>query len=782
MLRTRCALVASCWTLAALAGCAHFSETRAISGFQGALAEEDLDALKRRSSSGFAATALRHDTALDDLKLLRLPQGKPKVTEVERKADDEKLVTVETGSSKQKVFYRLVKEPRAGWRIDDVYVRRRQEGLKQDKSVAEQMDLLAAAREFLDAWASDREAALAVVEPRLADVLAALPPVHFSRLVERVMGSDVREARPQSPGVTSGDVGIVRIGRPSGTMVLTMKRTGDRWVTADIAVESRDDQQHVPSVYKLALATRTAAAFLAAYRNGDKRALEPLTMPRFYEASLLPGDLASISLPSADDPDFDYQLEVKQNRADLIIPRGRDVVKVSLTHSGSEAAAGDELVADFRVEDVTLYESTPGAAPQEKRLSVLFTGRAMLRLFSDAAGGGDLAMLRKTSTADFNRRVWDRLDEAALADLSSLVPPGPPNILDAQFHGATTELFAEQAGQRVKYVLRDREGEVRIDDVLVEAPGLPASMKTVLELLLPVRSYARALAASRLDLLQRTSSEDMNRLVWSQTDGIPPAGYAAARHLRAALGSVEESGRDERLVVLGDARWGARVLLVRENDRFVVDDVLLIAGPEPAQQAQLKRQMRSELANGLGRAPLAHASGSLHASGGGQNAAGAIATVDYRDGMANPRESWPAQVNSQAPEPPRHRFSSSEARPLRAADHFGSGAEMVSPASAEPRGRPAVDTSPAGMVPSDGAFDEPARDDVPPAGIEIHPGLSPRSQANATGIEIVPRLPHGAQPVIPAGGTIDNYRPPTASPAGVGNASTTSSPSRRDAW
>jgi hypothetical protein len=59
---------------------------------------------------------------------------------------------------------------------------------------------------------------------------------------------------------------------------------------------------------------------------------------------------------------------------------------------------------------------------------------------------------------------------------------------------------------------------------------------------------------------------------------------------------------DERAIVgLGDDQYGARVLLIREGDRFVVDDVRFIAGAEIKQRIDLKEAMTVELSRFRGQ-------------------------------------------------------------------------------------------------------------------------------------------------------------------------------------
>ena len=55
--------------------------------------------------------------------------------------------------------------------------------------------------------------------------------------------------------------------------------------------------------------------------------------------------------------------------------------------------------------------------------------------------------------------------------------------------------------------------------------------------------------------------------------------------------------------MLGDDRYGARVLLKKERGMYVVDDVLLISGPESRQRIEMKNEMRLELSRFRGNRP-----------------------------------------------------------------------------------------------------------------------------------------------------------------------------------
>jgi hypothetical protein len=147
------------------------------------------------------------------------------------------------------------------------------------------------------------------------------------------------------------------------------------------------------------------------------------------------------------------------------------------------------------------------------------------------------------------------------------------------------------------YVLRDRLGDVRIDDVLVGVPGRPFSLKETLETMLPVTRYIQGVRSGQLGKLQRNSSLDFNRLVWTQIDRVPPICELAIKHMQTPLTTLER-GETNALIVLGDDRSGARVLLTKEHGQYVIDEVQLVAGAQPNERVKLKENIRFQMAEG----------------------------------------------------------------------------------------------------------------------------------------------------------------------------------------
>ena len=161
-------------------GCAHMIESRAINAFAKNLEAQNLDGLKVVTSEDFNKRALRTATALEDLKILRIPDGKTLIVDVEQVSDEKKRVTVQVGEDKKEVFYELTRDDSGKWVIDDIYLKQKKKGIEAYKSVTEQMDLLLTVREFLDAWGhGDREQVLSITTPKLRTALE-LSLIHIS--------------------------------------------------------------------------------------------------------------------------------------------------------------------------------------------------------------------------------------------------------------------------------------------------------------------------------------------------------------------------------------------------------------------------------------------------------------------------------------------------------------------------------------------------------------------------------------------------------------------------
>ncbi|MBI1314043.1 hypothetical protein GC176_22335 [bacterium] len=599
-IRRRCLLPLSCVLLpfVCLAGCANFQETRAIEAFTRALQDENLDELKERTSNRFEQKALRLAESIDDFAVLRLPKGDVEVLDVEDLSDVEKRVTVKIGKSDEKLRYRLLREAGSRkWVVDDIYLKKKKDGIVSTKPVTELMDLVTTVREFLAAWSGgDRNEILEVATPHLGELLASLPRSYLNYLADRVIGDRAGETRIRPEAQMDDDVAVVRLPRKSGQMIISFEKTDGHWLVSDLAVESRKDNQHVSSVVQFATVLDSAAKFLDAYNKDDKAALASVTDKSFFEHSLEPARLESVPLPTAESSAGDFQVKLENGIADLLIPTSTELIKLSLIRIDSEDAATRDR---YLVDDVTLYELDGN---EEKRLSALFLSHAMVELFAESLSLRDLQSVRLMSTPDFRQRIWSLpgMDERLMMRLPMPeVENAVPQVQTTVFMGPVTEVTVRQGSRNLIYVLQDSNGELLIDDVLLPVFGRPNSLKVTFDAMIPVYLFAQALQSADRPQLHVLSSRDLNTTVWHATEQIPMIGVNPIEYLQAPLTSMEQTDR-QTVLRLGDDRFGAQILLNREGGQLVVDDMRLISGPELRQRVDLKEAMKIEIARQRG--------------------------------------------------------------------------------------------------------------------------------------------------------------------------------------
>jgi hypothetical protein len=617
-------------TVGGSSGCTHLIETRAITAFSKNLQQANLEGLKASTSDEFRQRALRTAVALEDLKILRLPDGKTTIVEVEDINSDKKRVTVQVGESKKEIFYELAKDSTGRWVVDDIYLKQKKKGVEAYKSVTEQMDLLLSVREFLNAWGNgDREQVLRVTSPAFRSSLEALPPSFLASMTRTVTSGRPAGAQFKPHAQLDEKVAVVRLPRLSGECVVSLELKGEHWQVSDVAIDSKDDDQ-VSSMYKLAKAVNNCTSFLAAYGRGDKASLANWSSKDFYEGSLSIGDLSQAKLPDALLSEHELQVKLRGNRADFILKNDAELVQIDM-HRVSETAPN--VTPQFVVSDVTIYEV---ATKQEKRLSALFTAQEMLEIFVKSLSLRDLDALKHCSTRDLSSRVWSKLNGGTVTAMP-LEPFDSDEFefVTASFQGALTRIEVRQGGRPLTYLLREESGRFYVDDVQWQITGIPSSLKSTIEVLIPVQDFAAAIALGRepqeqtaaLEQLQANSSSDFNRMVWTQCRFVPNSGMSADTFLHAPLKGIA-MGENEVTVQLGDNRFGAKVTLRREFDRYTVDDVLLVAGPEEAQRLALKHSLRTQLARGEAQAPSATVPASATRSAGPRTASSAIDESD----------------------------------------------------------------------------------------------------------------------------------------------------------
>ncbi|MEX0716497.1 MAG: hypothetical protein WD066_07920 [Planctomycetaceae bacterium] len=592
------------WFLSLGAGCAHLLETRSIAQFTEELGRGDLEGLRSSTSADFERKALRDPDAIEDLRILKLPTEKPTVVRVKDSQDSsdeadkvvtEKLVEVEVGESGRKLLYKLVREANGGrWVVDDIYVRQKHDGVTATRSVTEQMDLLLTVRDFLRAWGDgSRNDVLGVATQEFGQTLGELPPPYLASFTRRIIGEAAeRKSKPQA--TVDHDSAEVSIPRAGGKLVVSCRLVGGQWKISDVAVDSRTSSERLPSARGQAEALLAAVRFLDAYSAADKTTLDQTCAPHLSSCLKL-ADMGRFPLPNSREALPRHEIRVIGPKAEFEVPGKTQILKVQLERPLLDGGGLDDNVAvergPYRVQSVTLYQID---GSQERRLSAVLTAEPIMEIFAQAFAQRDLEFLRKVSTLDFRERLWDRIGAAALEDSAfDVIDPSPPQILNTSYRGAVTEITVTQGGRPLSYVLQDVAGEWCVDDVLVPAVGRPESLKRTMEILLPIRAYAAGMSSNDLQRLQRGSSDDFNRLVWGQIRQVPDAAAIAVAPLMLPLARIEPKSETETLVVLGDDRHGARVMLVKERGLSVVDDIELLSEGRPI---ALKGRLRQDLA------------------------------------------------------------------------------------------------------------------------------------------------------------------------------------------
>ncbi|GIX05222.1 MAG: hypothetical protein KatS3mg114_1091 [Planctomycetaceae bacterium] len=596
-------------------GCAHFFEQRAIERFAENLRQQDYEGLKDCTSPQFAARALRTADALRDLQILNLPDGKLSVVEVEELDPQHKRVIVEVTdpqtrdpkkAPKKEVFYELVKDQQGRWVVDDIYLKQKKQGVTAYKSLTEQMDLLLTVRRFLEEWSGgDREAVLQGVTAEMRAALELLPPQVLAELIDRVVPVYRSQGEYRPFAQMEEQLAVVRLPRKTGQTVLTLARQGERWLIQDVAVDSPDESQVIPSMHKLAIAINTALGFLEAFAQERHAELQGLCDPDLYEGSLSLGPLHHVTLPSMLLPDHKLEAQLVSQRAHVLLRNPQEVVEIDLARLDPEEPSG---LPQFKVREVTIYDLE---TKEEKRLSALLTAHDMLRLFAEALSERDLDLLRQCATRNFTDRVWHELNAVTIQGLPLQSFDDPDvTILNTRYQGTLTRCEVRQGTETFTYLLREENGRFVIDDIHWQKAGCPTSLKDTLEALIPIRNFAAAVAlarnpaeqASALDLLRKVSSADFNRAVWSQLEFVPDSGLSADSFLETPVRSITRS-EQQTLVLLGSDSYGAAIMLKQERERPVIDEIRLITGPREGDQVLVKRTLRTLLAEGKARPP-----------------------------------------------------------------------------------------------------------------------------------------------------------------------------------
>ncbi|WP_145108943.1 hypothetical protein [Gimesia panareensis] len=573
-------------------------EMQTIEQFAQAMEKEDIKSLKHHTTMKFSKVALRDKSSLDDLKVLKIPTGEATIVEIKDVSENHKKVVVEVGKNKKKLLYELKKVTKTGeWVVDDIYINQKHKNLNVMKSVSEQMDLLLTIREFVDAWENgNRDDILASTDGEFKETLDQLQPAFLAKLAKRVSGNSSKSKWKKPDAQLDKNIAIIRLDRRSGQMIITMKLTDGKWKATDVAVESRVDKQHVKSAKKEARMLLAVSNFLDAYNQNDKVALKKYSADKFYQGSLNFGDLKVAPLPDSNVAAADYELKTEGDLANFITQNNGKMVNLSILKIESDEM---DVPDQYLIEEVTLFKDHGN---QQITLTSLFSSRAITLLFNEALTKHDIKILGFSSTPDLSTRVWDKVSPNLVAQLpvDDIAQPGF-EILDIDFNGSVTKVHARQGNLPLTYILRDHLGQLLVDDIELDLQGRPASVKATLELLVQVQNYAYDMHENNIRNLQRHSSRDFNELVWRQVDRVPKTVYPIPELLMSELTSMElNENQGLARIKLGDDQRGATVLIKKQHDEYVVDDIMIHSDKVASRYVSSKKELRLSMAANSG--------------------------------------------------------------------------------------------------------------------------------------------------------------------------------------
>ncbi len=598
MLKNSFSLVSGTLLLALVTGCASLVETKAIEQFSKAIENNDLKMLKHHTTLNFSKTAPRNKSSMDDLKILKIPTGETTIVEIKDISPNHKKVVAEVGENKKKLLYELKKVNKTGeWVVDDLYIKQKQKNLTVMKSVTEQMDLLLTVREFVTAWETgNRDDILATTDGEFKATLEELHPAFLAKLSKKVAGEAHSSKKQRPDAQLDKDIAIIRLPRRSGQMIISMKLKAGQWKATDVAVESKQNGDHVKSAQKQAKMLLAISNFLDAYNQNNKEDLKKYTADQFYRGSLDFGDLTLAALPQSQAAAADYELKIEGNLANFVTHNQGQMVNLTLVKIESDEI---DVPEKYLVEEVTLFQDQ---GKQQITLTSLFSSRAITMLFSDALAKRDMKILDFSSTPDFSTRVWKKVEPNLVTQLplNELTGPGF-KILDIKFNGAVTKVFARQGNLPLTYILREHLGHLLVDDIELDLKGRPASVKATLELMVQVQNYAYYMHDQNIRNLQRYSSRDFNELVWRQVDQVPKTAYQTPELLMTDLASLEiNENEGYARIQLGNKDRGATVRLIKQHGQYVIDDIMVNSDNVASSHVSMKKELRLVMASTTG--------------------------------------------------------------------------------------------------------------------------------------------------------------------------------------
>lgn len=578
-------------------------EQRVVEQFAEAMREENEPALRRITSTKFEEKALRSEDVLRDLRVLRLPTGELSVVEVKDVSANRREVVVKEESGGKYQFHLVNDLEKNYWVVDDVVVRQRNKGTQVTKSTTEVMDLLMTLREFLDVWEDGgRQQILAMTSPDLSESLQQLPDDWMQALTRRIASSyeDGMARKPEAN--LNVDDAVVKLPAKNGHLMIRLVRNSEQWLVDDVEAHNHRETNHPGSIRRQADAMNIVHEFLTAYDGENEESLKTLSTPKFYDSTLDMADLSMVSLPKAADVPAEFEIRAYENMLTFMLPAGKEIVRLDMEEQVSEIpdivrkeiSGLEEVGPRFLVRDIKLYEK---GSERQRSLSAVFTAPTRASLFLKALADRDHQILSQISTNEFSKGTWKRATEDILTQM-----PIPPfyddglKLTDSHSIGSRTELeFTNGQGMVMSCSLIDQNGLLKIDDVQYpNEVGQVTSLKSRMELAIPILEVSNAWVTNDINRLQKACSSDFNRLVWSHLNGVPKRFSSTPLQLRSPI--VETRVTQERATVRLADEEGMPVTakLLMEHGYWVVDELQINEGE--GQLTAIRETLRGQIA------------------------------------------------------------------------------------------------------------------------------------------------------------------------------------------
>lgn len=600
MFRPRFAICLILFAGALTNGCTSLIARRAVLNFADSLESQDLEQIRVATSKEFESRALRQPEALSDLKLLRFPKGDVQVVSVEVIDETTKLAQVKIGDDEnaKTVDYRLTLDRETGrWVVDDVILSQDDTaGREIRRSVSDQMDLMLSSRELLKDWESaPRSVKLQHCTEELHAQLSTLPPNWFKRLTEETVGSGRSVTfRPETR--LNGDHAVVVAPHPEGNLFIEYRKVRDHWKVQNVALEPRGaDAGEVRSMLTMAKTLNHAAQFLTHFAENAAEELEAFASPDFYAQSLANGDFTGIHLPVAMLIADDYEAKQSRDRIELLLNANETTYMLTVKMVDLVNEDGSPGLTEPRVDELTIFE---GNGLEVKKVSAMLLSNSVVELFVDALRQRNLEQIRSMSSNDFNDRVW----KTAAARHFKIMPypyleEGTPEVISTVFRGDITETTIAVGDQPMTLMLRLGDGWMVVDDVLLPAEDRPVSLKTNLELILPIHAFASAIHRGDVDDAARYSANGLDQIIWRQLNFVPEISRELVRPLMSEVIRVTP-GDSWMIVHTSDGIISSEIKMAREGAHYVVHDVSLINEASPTKQFVFLHEIRRMIAAG----------------------------------------------------------------------------------------------------------------------------------------------------------------------------------------